>query len=185
MDERENSAHSPEEFRSRFPGLRDLTYLASCSQGALSDTLAAALLEYQRTLLQYGAPWERWTAEVDLARQHFADLIHASVDEIAVLPSVSAAAYQVASTRDWKSRSRIVSTDLEFPSVAHVWLAQRGNGAQVSYVEDRSGVVHAEDYQALINESCGLVSVPLNSYRNGVRLPVKEGSSKQREPPVR
>lgn len=167
-----------EEFRRRFPALHELTYFASCSQGALSDTLATALLEYQHTLLQYGAPWERWTREVDRARQLFADLIHATVDEIAVLPSVSAAAYQVASTRAWRSRPRIVSTDMEFPSVAHVWLAQRGD--DVSYVEDRSGVVHAEDYDALIDETCGLVSVPLISYRNGVRLPVKDVAEKAR-----
>jgi selenocysteine lyase/cysteine desulfurase len=32
--------------------------------------------------------------------------------------------------------------------------------------------VAAEDYEAAIDESCGLVSVPLISYRNGVRLPV-------------
>ena len=164
---------TPEEFRLRFPALADMTYLASCSQGALSDTLAAALLEFQHTLLRYGAPWERWMREVDLARKLFADLIHASVKEIAVLPSVSSAAYQVASTRQWRSRSRIITTTMEFPSVAHVWLAQCANGADVGYVADRSGVVHAEDYAAVIDERCELVSVPLISYRNGVRLPVR------------
>lgn len=157
-----------------------MTYLASCSQGALSDTLATAILEFQHTLLRFGAPWEQWMSEVDLARRMFADTIHATADEIAVLPSVSAAAYQVASTRDWRSRPRIVTTDMEFPSVAHVWLAQRGNGAEVSYVKDRSGVVHAEDYEAVIDETCGLVSVPLISYRNGARLPVETVLEKAR-----
>ena len=157
-----------------------MTYLASCSQGALSDTLSAALLEFQYTLLRYGAPWEQWTREVDVARELFARMIHATTDEIAVVPSVSAAAYQVASTRDWRSRPRIVTTDMEFPSVAHVWLAQRGNGADVHYVEDRSGVVYQEDYDALIDETCGLVSVPLISYRNGARLPVQHVIDKAR-----
>ncbi|MER6844112.1 aminotransferase class V-fold PLP-dependent enzyme [Streptomyces platensis] len=162
-----------EEFRRRFPALRDTTYLASCSQGALSDTLATALLEFQYTLRQYGAPWDQWMREVDRARQLFAEMIHADVNEIALVPSVSAAAYQVASTRDWRSRPRIISTDTEFPSIAHVWLAQRANGAVVSYVSDRAGVVDAEDYGAAIDETCRLVSVPLISYRNGARLPVR------------
>ncbi|MFI5523600.1 aminotransferase class V-fold PLP-dependent enzyme [Streptomyces platensis] len=162
-----------EEFRRRFPALRDTTYLASCSQGALSDTLATALLEFQYTLRQYGAPWDQWMREVDRARQLFAEMIHADVNEIALVPSVSAAAYQVASTRDWRSRPRIISTDAEFPSIAHVWLAQRANGAVVSYVSDRAGVVDAEDYGAAIDETCRLVSVPLISYRNGARLPVQ------------
>ncbi|MFC0437852.1 aminotransferase class V-fold PLP-dependent enzyme [Kutzneria buriramensis] len=161
-----------EEFRLRFPALRDMTYLASCSQGALSDTLATALLEFQHTLLRYGAPWERWMGQVDTARRLFAEMINADADEVAVLPTVSAAAYQVASTRDFAARPTIVTTDMEFPSVAHVWLAQRANGAAVRHVADRSGVVPAEDYIAAIDETCGLVSVPLISYRNGVRLPV-------------
>jgi selenocysteine lyase/cysteine desulfurase len=171
---------TPEEFRLRFPALQDMVYFASCSQGALSDTLTMALTEYQRTLLRYGAPWERWMREVELARELFARMIHATADEIAVVPSVSAAAYQVASTRDWRSRPRIVTTDMEFPSVAHVWLAQRGNGAEVSYVGNRSGVVDPEDYGALIDETCGLVSVPLISYRNGARLPVRSVIEKAR-----
>src|SRR5882757_610982 len=144
-----------EEFRSRFPALSEMTYLASCSQGALSDTLATALLEFQHTMLRHGAPWPIWMGEVDRARSLFADLINADVDEIAVLPTVSTAAYQVASTRDWKSRPTIVSTDMEFPSVAHVWLAQQGNGAEVGYVENRGGGVYPEDYDALIDETCG------------------------------
>ena len=163
-----------EEFRRRFPALRELTHLASCSQGALSDALSAALLEFQHTLVQNGAPWDRWMVEVDRARTLFAELVNADVDEIAVLPSVSSAAYQVASTRDWRTRPTIVSTDMEFPSVAHVWLAQEANGAKVRYVDEHDGVVHAEDYTAAIDETCGLVSVPLISYRNGVRLPTRD-----------
>ncbi|MEV6240777.1 aminotransferase class V-fold PLP-dependent enzyme [Lentzea sp. NPDC051838] len=151
-----------------------MTYLASCSQGAFSRTLGNAVVEYQQTLLRHGAAWELWMSEVDRARQLFANLINASLDEIAVVPTLSNAAYQVASTRDWFLRSRIVTTDMEFPSVAHVWLAQRANGAKVSHVEDRGGVVEPEDYLALIDETCGIVSIPLISYRNGARLPVKE-----------
>ena len=35
-------------------------------------------------------------------------------------------------------------------------------------------MVELEAYAALIDERVGLVSVPLISYRNGVRLPVRE-----------
>ena len=171
---------TPEEFRLRFPALSNMVHLASCSQGALSDTLTTALLEFQHTLLRYGAPWEQWTREVELARELFARMINATPDEIAVLPSVSTAAYQVASTRDWRSRPRVVTTDMEFPSVAHVWLAQRGRGAEVRHVEDRSGVVYPQDYDKLVDRTCGLVSVPLVSYRNGARLPVRHVIDKAR-----
>src|ERR1700760_2655966 len=114
---------SAEQFRRHFPALSDTVHLASCSHGPLSDSLAAALLEYQNTLREFGAPWERWMVEVDRARRMFAELVNADYDEVAVLPSASNAAYQVASTQDWAARPRLVTADVEFGSVAQVWLA--------------------------------------------------------------
>jgi selenocysteine lyase/cysteine desulfurase len=162
------------EFRAHFPALADTVHLASCSQGALSDAVAAALLEFQFTIRAHGAPWDRWMAKVAEAREGFARLVNADVDEIAVISSASEGAYHVASTRSWDARPRIVTTDMEFPSIAHVWLAQRPRGAEVVHVPDRDGTVAFEDYESVIDERVGLVSVPLISYRNGVRLPARE-----------
>ncbi len=165
---------SPAEFRAAFPALRETVHLASCSQGALSDKLASAMLDFQHSILAHGAPWDQWMGKVAQARQSFAALIGADVDEIAVTASASEAAYQVASTQDWSRRPAVVTTDMEFPSVAHVWLAQQRHGAQVRFAADRDGVVEADDYLPHIDDSTGLVSVPLISYRNGLRLPVKQ-----------
>jgi selenocysteine lyase/cysteine desulfurase len=165
---------TPDAFRSRFPALRQSVHLASCSHGALSDELIAALFEYQHTLRERGAPWDRWMAEVDKARGMFAWFIGADYDEIAVVPSASAAAFQVASTQNWSGRPRLVTTDAEFPSIAQVWVAQASAGADVVHVAARDGIVHAEDYDALVDDRTGLVSVPLISYRNGARLPTAE-----------
>jgi selenocysteine lyase/cysteine desulfurase len=165
---------SPEEFRQRFAALQDTAHFASCSQGALSDTLASALLELQYTMREQGAPWGRWMDEVDTARAMFARLIGAEPDEVAVVSCASAAAFQVASTQNWADRPRIVTTDMEFPSIAHVWLAQQPYGAQIVHAPERDGILGLEDYTPLIDEQCSLVSVPLVSYRNGLRLPVQE-----------
>lgn len=165
---------SPTQFRSQFPGLRDTVHLVSCSQAALSDKLSAQLVEFQHTILQHGAPWDLWMAKVNEAREGFARLIGADTDEIAVVASASEGAYQVASTQAWTSRPSVVTSDMEFPSIAHVWLAQQARGADVKYVTDRAGIIERADYQVQIDERTGLVSVPLISYRNGLRLPVKE-----------
>lgn len=165
---------TPAEFRAHFPGLTEMTHLASCSQGALSHAVTAALQDFQFSVRAEGAPWERWMGVVAQAREGFARLINADVDEVAVVSTASEGAYHVASTQDWSRRPRLVTTDMEFPSVAHVWLAQRPRGAEVVHVPDQDGVVDAEDYTALVDERVGLVSVPLISYRNGLRLPVRE-----------
>lgn len=165
---------TPAEFRSQFPGLSDTVHLASCSQGALSEQLSGELFEFQHTIREYGAPWDLWMAKVEQARALFADLIDASPDEIAVVPSASAGAYQIASTLAWASRPELVTTDLEFPSVAHVWLAQRDRGARVVFAEEHAGQVTPEAYAAAAGEHTALVSVPLVSYRNGFRFDVKQ-----------
>jgi len=158
---------TPEQFRAHFPILRTKTYLASCSQGALSDALAGALATFQASLLEYGNPWAIWVDEVERAREAFAELIGASPGEIAIVSCASEGAFQVASGQDWDVRPGLVTTDLEFPSVAQVWLAQRSRGAQVRFAEP-SG------YASLIDSSCSLVSAPLNTYAHGQRFPVEE-----------
>ncbi len=159
---------TPAQFRAHFPITRTKTYLASCSQGALSDALAGALTTFQSTLLEYGNPWEHWVDEVERAREAFAGLIRASPREIAIVSCASEGAFQVASGQDWAARPGLVTTDLEFPSVAHVWLAQQPRGAKVRFADGASG------YPELIDSSCSLVSVPLNTYAHGRRFPVEE-----------
>lgn len=165
---------SQEAFRRQFPSLADTVHLASCSQGAASLRLIAALEEFQWSLRSHGAPWDRWMAEVDSARRLFAELIGATPDEVAIVSCASEGAYQVASTIDWHRRPVIVSADLEFPSIAHVWLAQRRRDARVRFVSGDDSATAAEDYGTLIDHDTGLVSVPLVSYRGGHRFPVRD-----------
>lgn len=165
---------TPQRFRERFPSLADTVHLASCSQGAASTDLVAASSEFQATMREHGAPWDLWVGEVERARSSFADVVGAEPTEIAVVPSASVGAYQVASTRSWARRPRVVTTDMEFPSVAQVWHAQQPRGAEVVHVADHDGVVAAEDYAAVLDDRVSLVSIPLASYRNGARLPVAD-----------
>ncbi|MFG1708204.1 aminotransferase class V-fold PLP-dependent enzyme [Nonomuraea sp. M3C6] len=162
------------QFRAEFPSLVDAVHLASCSQGALSSRLAYALQEIGHSLRDRGAPWESWMAEVGRARERFARLIGAEADEVAVLSCASEAAFQAASSLDWSYRPGIVTNDLEFPSIAHVWLAQGQRGAKVRVAADTGENVAAEAYEQVIDESVNLVSVPLHTYRNGARLPVED-----------
>ena len=172
---------TPEQFRGLFPGLVDTVHLASCSQGALSGELLFALQEYVGSLRDRAVAWDRWMQEVDTARGLFAQLIGARPDEVAVLSNASEAAYQVASSLRWDERPQIVTTDMEFPSVAYVWLAQRPLGAKVRHVAEHEGVVEAEDYVRSIDAATHLVSIPLVSYRNGARMPVREAVARARE----
>jgi selenocysteine lyase/cysteine desulfurase len=172
---------APAAFRARFPMLAGTVHLASCSLGARSLDLDAALSAMLTAMAEGGAPWQLFEVQATAARRGFAALVGAHPDQVALLPNATIGAYQVASTRDWSQRRRIVTTTAEFPSLAHVWLAQQARGAQVVFVErdgQRGGAgqepAGLEDYLAAIDADTALVSVPLCTYRNGARFPVAE-----------
>ncbi|RVU23851.1 aminotransferase class V-fold PLP-dependent enzyme [Streptomyces antnestii] len=155
-------------FRTHFPTLERRVHLAGCSLGARSTGLDEALDRMLDDMAVGAAPWALFEDQVARARAEFAALIGARVDQVAVVPNASVGAYQVASTLDWSTRPKVVTTALEFPSVAHVWLAQRPRGAEVVHAE------RAEDCAELIDDRTRLVSVPLTGYQDAARLPVAE-----------
>ncbi|MQA86801.1 MAG: aminotransferase class V-fold PLP-dependent enzyme [Streptosporangiales bacterium] len=130
---------------------------------------------------EHGLPWPEWMEVTERVREAFARVIRAQPHEVAIMPNASEGAFQVASTLCWERRPGIVTCDMEFPSVAHVWLAQRSRSARIEYAPERDGLVEPEDYVRLVDEQTGLVSVPPVSYRNGSRLPVEEVTRRARE----
>ena len=54
--------------RSRFTIFERLTYLNSCSQGALSDSVRQAYDAYLTDWDEKGAPWEYWIERAETAR---------------------------------------------------------------------------------------------------------------------
>ena len=129
-----------------------------------------------------GAPWDAWMAEVEAARTAFARLIHADPGEIAVVSCASEGAYQVISSLSFSERARIVTSDLEFPSIAHVFAGASARGAAGEVLPAPDGQLRLEDYLSARLEDAALVSVPLAVYANGHRPPVQEiaAAAKQR-----
>ncbi|MFI8828465.1 aminotransferase class V-fold PLP-dependent enzyme [Streptomyces sp. NPDC053431] len=157
----------PADFRGRFPSLERRVHLAGCSLGPRSLDLDAALARMLDAMADGGAPWELFEEEVRRSREGFAALIGARPDQVAVVPNASVGAYQVASGLEWGDRPRVVTSTLEFPSVAQVWLAQRPRGADVVHAEQ------AEQYVELTDERTRIVSVPLVGYQDAELLPAE------------
>jgi selenocysteine lyase/cysteine desulfurase len=175
------TAVGPAQFRRRFPILSDTVHLASCSLGPRSAALDDAFGRMLAELHADPTPWDQWLAEVEQARERFARVIGAANHQVAVVPSATVGAFQVASTLSWTAKPRIVTTDAEYSSVAQVWAAQQGRGAEIAYVAERRGAVPTEDVLAALDERAGLASIPLVSYRTGARLPVADVVAKARD----
>jgi len=155
-------------WRSRIPLLGSLIPMNNCSQAPQTELTRAAAERYLDSWNQSGMDWEAWIDEVQLAKQEFAALINAAVDEIALFTSVSEATSAVASALDFSgARNTVLVTEAEFPTIGHVWLAQERRGANVNWVPVRDGRVDLADYAARIDDTTAVVSASHGYYLNG------------------
>jgi selenocysteine lyase/cysteine desulfurase len=158
--------------RRRFPIFLKKTYLNSCSQGALSDTVEQAFHEYLASWHAHGSPWETWVERQETARAAFAKFIGASADEVAVVTSASAGINSVASALDCRKRRKVVLGDFEFPTMGHVWLAQQPRGAQVQFVAAEGERIPLENYERAIDADTQIVGLTHLCFKNGFRSDV-------------
>jgi selenocysteine lyase/cysteine desulfurase len=157
----------PDRIRHRFPIFERLVYINSCSQGALSDAVRDSYADYLRDWEEKGAPWDYWVEREDAARAAFAGLVGAAPDEIAVTASISAGVSALASGLRYARRSKIVTTELEFPTIGQIWHAQELRGARV---------VHAppERFDEVVDDDTHVVAITHVSYRTGEMIDVQE-----------
>ncbi|MGE0360822.1 MAG: aminotransferase class V-fold PLP-dependent enzyme [Vicinamibacterales bacterium] len=162
-----------DQFRARFPILGRRVYVNSCSQGALSLEVAAALQAFVESWHAGGSPWDRWIDEVERLRSAVAASIGAAADEIAVMPSASTAIAAVATALPFDTtRRRVVLGDFEFPTMAHGWLAQERRGAVIAGVPARGDLLALDDYAARIDDATAIVPAAHVCFRNGCRLDI-------------
>jgi selenocysteine lyase/cysteine desulfurase len=160
------------EIRSRFPIFQRKIYLNSCSQGALSDVVQAGLEDYIASWHEQGSPWETWVDHYEAARTAFAQFINASSDEVAIVTSASAGINSIASALNFRERNRVVMGEFEFPTMGHVWLAQRARGANVQFVSAEDNRIPAVNYERMINRKTLIVPFTHVCFKNGFRSQV-------------
>jgi selenocysteine lyase/cysteine desulfurase len=167
------TAPTLEAFRARFPIFGRRVYVNSCSQGALSLDVEAALAAFTESWRERGSPWEAWVGEVERLRALFAAAIGADADEIAVMPNASSAIAAIATALSFATERRtVVLGDFEFPTMAHAWLAQQKRGARIARVAARGETLEVISYAAHIDERTLIVPATHVCFRNGFRLDI-------------
>jgi len=162
------------EFRAKFPVFRDKIYLNSCSQGALSNEVEAAMMEYLRTWHQHGSPWDLWVDHYEAGRRCFAELIGAEPEDVALVASASAGVNSLASALSFKNRRKVVMGEFDFPTMGHIWLSQQARGAEVHFAKAANNRLPAEAYDGLIDKNTLIVPLSHMCFMNGFRSPVAE-----------
>lgn len=152
-----------EAYRDEFPVVTDRTYLISASLGPLSRRARRAAEEHL-DLWQRLGPEELWMGhglpKLQECRELFARLIGADTDEIAIVPSVSSGLSSIASCLAFDERSKVVLSDMDFPTNHYVWRAQQRRGAKLDVVASPDGIrVEADDLVAAVDDQTAIVNV--------------------------
>jgi selenocysteine lyase/cysteine desulfurase len=158
-----------QKIRSRFSIFERKIYLNTCSQGALSDVVQAGLEDYIASWHEQGSPWETWVDRYEAARIAFAKFINAGPDEVAIVTSASAGINAIASALSFRERKKVVLGEFEFPTMGHVWLAQRPRGAEVQFVKAEENRIPASAYEKLIDSDTLIVPLTHVCFKNGFR----------------
>ncbi len=131
----ETGATVGEAVRDEFPIFETATYLNSCSQGALSHRVRAAVESWLAGWDANGAEWDFWVERNEAFRSSMAALLHAGPDDVAVTTSVSQGVSALVSALPLDGeRNRIVISEYEFPTVGQIAHAQERRGAEVVHV---------------------------------------------------
>lgn len=169
-------------WRSRIPLLASCIPMNNCSQAPQTDDTRAAATRYLESWNTSGMDWDAWMEEVGRAKAEFASLIGATPADIAVFSSVSEATSAVASALTFDGpRQTLVVSEAEFPTVAHVWLAQQSRGARVSWAPERDGTIDPSVYDSLIDDRTALVSSCHGYFMNGFVQDVKRIAARARD----
>src|SRR5215213_5005049 len=162
------------DWRSRIPLLAHAIPMNNCSQAPQTEATRAAADAYLESWARDGMDWEAWVTEVERARESFARLINADVDEVAVTSSVSQATSALASALRFDERRHgVVASAAEFPTVGHVWLAQGPRGADVDWVPlSADGTIELADYARRIDDRTRVVSACHAYFANGFKQDV-------------
>lgn len=150
-----------ETYRPQFPIFRSSIYLNSCSLGALSERARTALSGFADLWDSRGAAawYDSWLSATDELRAAIARLLGVDAAEIALAPSISAALSTISSAIDFDARPRVVTTELDFPTLVYQYRAKQRLGVELVVLKSPDGVTVPPDaFAKVVDERTALVA---------------------------
>ncbi|MBX7115049.1 MAG: aminotransferase class V-fold PLP-dependent enzyme [Myxococcaceae bacterium] len=165
-------------WRPHFPILESKAgYLINNSLGAMPKKTYERLKEYADLWSRDGVmAWHRWLPMVQETADMVGGIINAPQGTVMMHQNVSTLTSIFISALDFKGpRNKVVLSELNFPSVAYNWFAQKRNGARVEVVKSRDGGLNleTEDILKAIDDSTLVVQLDLVLFRSSGLVDVK------------
>lgn len=156
---------SVEKIREQFPITKNKVFLNHAAQSPLPKPVADAVHRYVDDFSDFGATSIEWN---DGGKPLFAKLINAKPCEIAFVENTSVGLNIAANMLSYPRDSKIVTTDLEYPSVVYPWL-RKSLGVKVHYVRNVDGKILLEHMEKAVDDKTVAVAVSHVEYANGFR----------------
>ena len=165
-------------WRSEFPILdRKAGYLINNSLGAMPRKVYDHLKTYADTWATEGVvAWRDWLPMAVKTADMVGAIIGAPPGSVTLHQNVSTLTAIIISALDFSGkRNKVVTTELNFPSVVYNWMAQRDRGAEVQVVKSRDGGlnIETEDLVAAIDDRTLAVALDLVLFRSSGLIDVK------------
>jgi len=154
-----------DKIREWFPITKHKVFLNHAAQSPLPKTVADAVRKYADDFSNFGDTSIEWN---DGGKPLFAKLIGAKKEEIAFIENTSVGMNIAASVLHYPPGSKIVTTDLEYPSVVYPWL-RKSLGVKVHYVKNVDGKILLDDVEKVVDDKTVAVAVSHVEYVNGFR----------------
>jgi selenocysteine lyase/cysteine desulfurase len=154
-----------EKIREQFPVTKNKVFLNHAAQSPLPKPVVDAIGKYTNGFLNFGTTS---TDTNDGGKPYFARLIGARPEEIALIESTSMGLNIVANMLHYPPGSKIVTTDLEYPSVVYPWL-RKGLSVKLHYVKNVDGKVLLDDMEKAVDDKTVAAAISHVEYSNGFR----------------
>jgi selenocysteine lyase/cysteine desulfurase len=157
---------SLEKIRELFPIIQNKVFLNHAAQSPLPKPVADAVKRCVEEFSMFGnVSTSEWD---DCGKALFARLIGAKPEEIALVENTSVGLNIAANVLEYPPDSKVVTTDLEYPSVVYPWL--KGSlGVKIHYVRNIGGKIQLEDFEKAVDDKTVAVAVSHVEYANGFR----------------
>jgi selenocysteine lyase/cysteine desulfurase len=169
--------------RAEFPLVSTCVYLNSNSTGAVPRGVRDVLDDYWETIAGWrDEVWETWWPALHAYADALAALIGAPAGSVVTDVNVSTLLGRLLTALDFRERPRVVTTDLEFPSVPFVLRAFERFGVDVVQVPSAGGVeVDVERLLEAIDDRVRLVFVSHATFATGAMLDLRPVVRRARE----
>jgi selenocysteine lyase/cysteine desulfurase len=157
-----------------FTGLQGLTHLATGGESPWLKTNDAVYAEFSR-LKSFGEPGRaKIYAYGENCRGKLGRLWSVPANRIAFMPFAAEGMAWLARGLDWRAGDNVVTTELEFPSVAYSWQPLRKLGVALRRVRQRVGRITEADLLAAVDERTRVLAVSQVSFYSGQCLQIEQ-----------